>query len=175
MTRFDECLTFILSQEGGYSDHPKDRGGATNKGITQRVYTAFRKKSGLTLRSVKEITDDEVASIYKTGYWIAAKCHLLPAPIDLYTFDAAVQHGPVRAVKLLQRALCVDDDGKIGPKTIGALQEEIKAGQLAELARNLIAIRLDFYDQIIDNDPSQKVFERGWDNRIAHLRIAGAT
>ena len=72
----------------------------------------------------------------------------------------------------MQRALGVGDDGVIGPVTIGALQEEVAAGQLPELARNFLAIRLSFYAQIVDNDPSQAVFLAGWENRIEHLRNA---
>lgn len=41
MSRFDECLKFILAREGGYVDRSEDRGGPTNKGITQVVYSAY--------------------------------------------------------------------------------------------------------------------------------------
>lgn len=172
MNRFDYCLKFVLEREGGYSDHKNDNGGPTNHGITHKTYDQYRKNSGLHLRPVTFITSDEVTAIYRTMYWVPAKCGLLPDPLDLYVFDAAVNHGPGRAVKLLQRALGVADDGLLGPKTIGALHEEIQAGQLAELARNFLAIRQEFYDQIIDNDPSQKVFAKGWGNRLEHLRLA---
>ncbi len=172
MTRFEYCLKFVLGVEGGYSDHKSDRGGATNFGITQKTYDRFRKDSGLSLRPVKSITTDEVQSIYKTMYWVVAKCGLLPEPLDLYVFDSAVNHEPARAVKLLQRALGVDDDGVIGPKTIEALHEEIQAGQLPELCRNFLAIRQDFYDDIVENDPTQEVFAKGWENRLEHLRLA---
>ncbi len=174
VNRFDYCLKFVTQPqiEGGYSDHKADRGGATNHGVTQKTYDTFRRNAGLSLRSVRQITDDEVAAIYRTMYWNVAKCGLLPEPLDLYVFDAAVNHGPGRAAKLLQQALGVAVDGAIGPVTIDALQEELAAGQLQELCHNFLAIRLEFYDQIVDNDPSQKVFLAGWENRIEHLRLA---
>ena len=172
MSRFDDALRFVLAREGNYVDHPSDRGGRTDKGITQRVYSKFRKEAGLSDRHVKDITTDEVTAIYRLKYWNQAKCGLLPQPLDLYTFDAAVNHGPARAVRLLQRALGVEDDGLLGPRTIEALHEEIAAGQLAELCRNFLAIRQDFYDDIVENDPSQAVFADGWANRLEHLRLA---
>ena len=167
--RFDDCLKIILRFEGGYSCDPSDRGGATNKGITTSTYDAWRKACGLSTRTVALITDDEINAIYKQQYWFAAKCQLLPEPIDLYTFDAAVQHGPERAIKQLQRALGVETDGIAGNETLDALQEEIHAGRLKELADHLISIRLDFYDAIVDNDPRQEKFIVGWKNRVSKL------
>lgn len=172
MNRFDYCLNFVLEREGGYSNDSVDRGGATHYGITQTTFDAYRKEAGLLTRSVFSITPDEVKGLYRVKYWTQAKCGLLPEPLDLYVFDSAVNHGPRRAVKLLQRALGVDDDGLIGPKTVEAIHEEIKAGRLPELCRNFLAIRQDFYDQIIDSDPTQKKFANGWANRLEHLRLA---
>ena len=175
MNRFDYCLAFVTSPqiEGGESNHSADRGGHTNHGITHKTYDQYRKNAGLHLRPVTFITDDEVKAIYRTMYWNVVKAGVLQPPLDLYVFDAAVNHGPGRAAKLLQRALGVNADGAIGPVTIGALQEEVAAGQLPELCRNFLAIRLEFYDQIVENDPSQKAFIRGWENRIEYLRNAG--
>lgn len=170
MSRFDECLKFVLAREGGYVNHKNDRGKATNKGITQKTYDAYREKLGLENQSVRGITSDEVSSIYKTGYWNAAKCGVLKEPIDLMTFDASVNHGPGMASKLLQSALGVDVDGKIGPKTIDALQEEFSANRMEELVDNMIAIRLDFYHSIVERDQSQGVFIKGWENRLKELR-----
>lgn len=172
MNRFDYCLRFVLDREGGYSDHKSDRGGATNFGITQKTYDASRQEAGVLTRPVFSITANEVTAIYRLRYWNVAKCGLLAEPLDLYVFDSAVQHGPARAVKLLQRALGVADDGQLGPKTIGALHEEIAAGQLPELCRNFLAIRQDFYDDIVDADPTQQKFAEGWSNRLDHLRLA---
>lgn len=170
--RFDDCLKIILHFEGGYSDDPADRGGACNFGITQKTFDSYRHDIGLSDRPVKLISSDEVSAIYKLYYWFAAKCPLLPEPIDLYTFDAAVQHGPKRAIKQLQRALGISDDGVWGPKSIDALQEELMAENIKEIARNLLAIRLDFYDAIVDRDPTQERFIVGWKNRIAKLERA---
>ena len=56
-SRFDASLPFILRWEGGFVDHPADRGGATNKGVTQRVYDAWRARQGQAPRSVRLIEE----------------------------------------------------------------------------------------------------------------------
>ncbi len=178
MNRFDYCLAWVTQPriEGGYSDgkgrNRNDRGGPTNRGVTQKTYDQFRKDSGLSLRDVKLITDDEVKAVYRTMYWAVAKCGVLPPPLDLYVFDGAVNMGPGRAAKILQGVLGVGADGVIGPVTISALQEEVAAGQLDELCNNYLAARLDFYTELAEDDPTQLAFINGWQNRIEHLRNA---
>ena len=76
---FQKALQFVLHWEGGFVDDPDDLGGRTNKGITQRVYDAYRAKKGVPPRDVKNISDDETSDIYFEEYWLAAKCnHINP-------------------------------------------------------------------------------------------------
>ena len=56
---FQESLPFILRWEGGYVNHPNDPGGPTNKGVTQKVYDAWRRRQGLPTCDVKLIEDQE--------------------------------------------------------------------------------------------------------------------
>jgi lysozyme family protein len=67
---FEASLPFVLRWEGGFVDHPNDPGGRTNKGVTQRVYDAWRKRQGLPVRDVKRLDDTELHRIYESGYWI---------------------------------------------------------------------------------------------------------
>ncbi|TIX97406.1 MAG: N-acetylmuramidase, partial [Mesorhizobium sp.] len=69
VSREKESLAKVLVHEGGYVNHRQDPGGPTNKGVTQRVYDAYRKGKGLPMRSVKHITMDEVYEIYDRQYW----------------------------------------------------------------------------------------------------------
>src|SRR5688500_6264664 len=103
--RFEECLKLVLVHEGGYANHPKDPGGATNFGVTQRVYDGYRLKAGVAKRSVKEITKTEVSAIYKRQYWDLIDGDELPAGVDYVVFDGAVNSGCGQSVKWLQRAL----------------------------------------------------------------------
>ncbi|WP_246677573.1 glycosyl hydrolase 108 family protein [Mesorhizobium sp. B2-3-12] len=95
----------MLAHEGGYSNHPADPGGATMKGVTQRVYDGYRKSKGLSTRSVKGIQTAELNEIYDRQYWDAVKGDLLPAGVDYVVFDGAVNSGPGRSIMWLQQAL----------------------------------------------------------------------
>ena len=165
MSGFTQALPIILRSEGGYVDDPVDRGGATNFGITQKTYDAWRVKHGHGKVAVREITTDEVEAIYHSRYWNAAKCDALPWPASLCHFDASVNHGPRRAAKLLQRVLGVTPDGKIGPQTLGAVSRI--PGY--KLTTGLLFGRIAFYVKIVGSRPSQIKFLRGWIRRVLHL------
>lgn len=68
---------FILAHEGGYVDHPKDPGGATNLGITIKTLAAWRKRK-VSKAEVKALTPADVIPIYKANYWDTMRCSLLP-------------------------------------------------------------------------------------------------
>lgn len=169
-TRFEDCLAFVLEREGGLVNNPHDRGGATNKGITQRTYDEWRERKGYEQRSVAQIEQVEVMAIYNEQYWTPVRGIKLPDPIDLIMFDSAVQHGAVRPVKWLQEIVGADVDGRFGGNTLAAMNTYISANGLDKLVDALMARRAKFYDQIIANDPAQKVFAKGWGNRMLALR-----
>lgn len=93
-TNFEQALAFVLQEEGGYVDDPHDPGGATNFGITQHTYDAWRTKQGLPLQSVQLISQDEVSTIYKEEYWDANNLEPMPQVWQLFLFDSYVQHSP---------------------------------------------------------------------------------
>ena len=96
-SNFPESLKAVLKSEGGYVNDPRDTGGATNFGITQRVYDLFLIAKGLYQKPVKLITPDEVTEIYHKKYWNVALCDSLPSGVDFVVFDYAVNSGPDRA------------------------------------------------------------------------------
>ena len=77
---FVDALPFILQWEGGYVNHPADPGGATNKGVTQKVYDAWRGAKGLAARDVRQLEEAELQAIYEGGYWVPPKC---PSPCPM--------------------------------------------------------------------------------------------
>jgi lysozyme family protein len=163
---FDASLPFVLRWEGGFVDHPDDPGGATNRGITQGVYDAWRVRRGLAPRSVRQIEDDEVEGIYETGYWIPPSCDLLPRQLDLLHFDTAVNMGVQRAVRFLQGAVGCPVDGDFGPLTKGAVAgcdvTATKAGYCEQ--------REAYYRRLVAVKPRFSEFLQGWLNRVAALR-----
>lgn len=169
---FSECLDFVLAREGRYVDDPDDRGGATNFGITQRAYDAWRKKHRLGVQHVKDITQKEVEAVYKEGYWDTIRGDNLPSPLNLVMFDSAVQHSPHRAAVLLQELIGVEADGAIGPKSLQELTTATQAVGVAPIVYFYLIKRKLFYAQIIKNDPTQAKFKNGWSNRMNALRKA---
>lgn len=167
MERFDNCLQFILEREGGFVDDPADRGGATNFGITQKTYDTFRRMVNLPVQSVRYINATEISTIYKNEYWNPSLANRCAAPLDLFLFDSAVQHGTRRAVKFLQTALSLTTDGIAGAATMAAIALATK-----DTIDRAFAARQEFYAAIIANDPIQQKFEKGWANRMDALKKA---
>lgn len=148
---FPTCLKTVLRYEGGKVDDPRDPGGRTAYGITQRTYDAWRGKPG---KDVWTITQDEVAAIYKQNYWDKISGDDLPDGVDMATFDFAVNSGVSRAAKYLQSTVGVTQDGVIGPKTVLACKTYV-ANQLTDK-------RLGFLKGL----PTWSTFGRGWANRV---------
>jgi len=112
-SNYQTALAAVLKHEGGYANHPRDPGGATMKGVTQRVYDAFRRNKSLPTRLVRDIADDELQAIYRRQYWDATSCDDLPSGVDYAVFDFAVNSGVSRAATYLQTVLGVGVDGPL--------------------------------------------------------------
>ncbi len=164
--RFLDTLDFTLKWEGGFSNDPLDPGGATNFGIVQTEYDAFRKRLGLSLQSVELIERKEVLSIYQSNYWLAGDCDKLLQPLDLGHFDTCVNFGPFHAAKFLQQALSVEPDGSIGPQTLAAAA----SADPKTVASTICDERIAFRYERVKQRPDQKKFLQGWLNRDNALK-----
>lgn len=158
--RFSVCLPLILKHEGGYVDHPKDPGGATNLGVTQATLSEWLGRTA-TKAEVKALTPATVAPIYRKNYWDAVSADALPIGVDYVAFDCGVNHGPARARKWLQAAANVKADGALGPVSM----EAIKAAGAAEMIRRLGRGREAFYRRL-NTFPT---FGKGWLRRNAEV------
>lgn len=159
-TNFDKCLSLVLVHEGGYVNHPRDPGGATNRGVTQAVYDAYRKTRGRGQQSVKFITDDEVKAIYRFQYWDRVQGDLLPAGLDYAVFDFAVNSGVGRASKYLQAVVGTPQDGVIGARTLAAIQSP----------KNAINALCDRRMSFLRNLRTFLTFGKGWTRRVNDVR-----
>ncbi len=156
-TNFPQSLSYVLENEGGYVNHPADPGGATNKGVTQAVYDDWRANRGLVRQSVRLITEPEVSAIYRKQYWDAVSGDKLPSGLDYAVFDFAVNSGVNRAGRYLQKCLGFStQDGKIGPQTLGAINDPVA------LINALCARRRAFLQQL----PTFGHFGKGWMRRV---------
>ena len=154
---FEAALACVLRHEGGYSDHPDDPGGATMMGITLATLAAWRGHA-VAKAEVRALSRAEVAAIYRARYWDAVRADQLSAGLDLAVFDYAVNSGPSRAVRTLQKALGVAVDGRIGAQTLGAAHLKPPAEVIAALC----AARLEFLEGL----SAFPVFGRGWTRRV---------
>lgn len=102
---YPKAYKIMRGYEGGNVDDPKDNGGRTSRGVTQRVYNAYRARKGKPAQDVYKAADAEVEEIFKNQYWDVCKCDELPGGIDLIAFNAAINSGPKRSYKLLQASL----------------------------------------------------------------------
>lgn len=161
--RFEACLDHVLQHEGGYVDHPRDPGGATNMGITIGTLSDWLGRPA-TRAEVRDLSRETAAAIYRARYWQAVQGDSLPVGLDLVLFDYAVNSGPGRAVRTLQAVLGVPMDGAIGPVTLSAL-----AGRDREqLIREVCARRRAFLRSLSTYD----AFGRGWERRVAAVEAA---
>lgn len=160
MSNFDRAFTDLIGHEGGYVNNPDDPGGETNWGITVAVARA-NGYSGL----MKDMDMETAKAIYAKRYWLPVFDELR-YPLAFQLFDAAVNSGVEQAVKWLQRAVHVDDDGKFGPNTKAA----VLARDSSILVMLFNAERLLFMTNL-KHWPS---FSRGWARRIAENLKIGA-
>lgn len=156
---YTKCFAHMIKSEGGYVDHPKDPGGATNYGIT---IGTLSKKLGrpATKDEVKNISMKLVREIYRESYWDTVKGNNLPDGFDLVAFDGGVNSGPSRGVRWLQVGLGVKADGVIGPKTLSAT-ENVSDG--VAVIKKACASRLSFLKSL----RHWGSFKTGWTRRVA--------
>jgi lysozyme family protein len=159
---FNEALKFTLKWEGGYVNHPNDYGGATNYGITQRVYDSWRRSGGgRKYLPVKDITQGEVTNIYYNKYWLPSKAGTMERRLGVVHFDTAVMSGVVGATQFLQEALGLEPDGIWGPAT----QREFEQCNGVGLAYAYVSYRRYYRHKRVEEDPTQGEFLKGWLNR----------
>jgi len=103
--RFEKHLSRLLKLEGGFANHKADPGGATNYGITQGTYDAYRNAHGLPTKRVRYITKAEVKAIYFGNYYKASGADVTADDRLAYAlFDTAVLFGVDRAKRWVAQA-----------------------------------------------------------------------
>lgn len=155
--RFPACLKIVLKHEGGYVNHPKDPGGRTNLGVTQRVWEDWIGRKA-TEQEMRSLTVDMVAPLYRKNYWDKVRGRDLPAGLDLHVFDFSVNAGPARAIRYLQMMVGAQPDGQFGPATMRALSNYIDQYGTAKAINRYGELREQYYRQL----RTFATFGRGW-------------
>ena len=176
----DELVDELIEREGGYVNHPADKGGPTNFGITEPVARAHGYAGAM-----RELPRGEAAAIYRRLYWLRPRFDQVAgrAPrVAAELFDTGVNMGPAVAVTFLQRALTalnrngkdypdLTPDGRVGARTLGALDAFLEArgkrGGETVLLRALEALQGERYLRLAERRPANEAFLYGWlANRI---------
>lgn len=152
---FETAVDRVLGHEGGYVNHPNDPGGETNWGISKRSYPQL---------DIKALTRDGAVLIYKADFWDRGGMDKIDPAVAFQVFDAAVNHGSGNALRMLQRAVGVADDGHIGPVTLRA----VNARPAHVVVMLFLAERIDFWRKL----STWPTFGNGWAGRgAANLRL----
>jgi lysozyme family protein len=154
-SNFQECLDLVLKSEGGWVNHPSDPGGETNLGVTKAVWEEF---VGHPVKTMKDLTKDDVAPMYALKYWRPCYCEVLPRGLDFVVFSMGVNAGPGRSIKLLQQSIGCLPDGVIGPKT----RELISSSNGATLIAKFSETRREYYNSL----KTFPIFGKGWLARV---------
>ena len=168
----DNFIDDILKKEGGFQNSSSDNGNwtggktgkgtlvGTNLGITAPTLAKWRgvPASSITEADIKNVTAAEAKDIYEKKYYIDTKINLLPQNIQANVLDMAINAGPSRAIKLLQKSAGVTADGKLGPESLEAAKRVDN--------NSYVDSRNNFYTGLVKQNPEKySKFEKGWINR----------
>lgn len=160
---FVDAFQFIVMNpeiEGGakYTNDPRDPGGPTKYGITLRFLKLIHHRPLLLNEEyVRNLSEAEAMEVYYKHFWLEFKCDQLPPSIGLAMFDGCINQNAQDLEKYLQRALGVEPDGVIGPKTLA----KAKTCDQKRVLKEFMALRALRYAL----SPNDKVFGHGWFRR----------
>ena len=174
ISNWDQAFKQMLASEGGFTDDERDKGnqlpdgrkGSTMLGVTQ---FNWEKHVGhqVTHDQMRKLTPADVEPLYKKKYWDAVKADEMPDGLDYLMFDFAVNAGPGRAIKTMQKAIGTTPDGAIGPKTM----QSLKDANQSELVAKFSAEKEAFYRSL----PTFATFGKGWLRRVAEAKTHAET
>jgi lysozyme family protein len=171
----DEIINTIIKNEGGYVNHPNDRGGPTNYGITITTLSAWRGRT-VSINDVKNLDIDEAKEIYIEKYYKKTKINIMPSEIQKHLTDISALNGPSRVWMFLSRALnklgaSLDESKVFTDDIYNEYNTIVNNVGFVELNNALVDVRIEAFNNIVKKNPSQKVFIRGWLNRANKFRI----
>lgn len=167
MAVFEVAWPMILRHEGGYVDHPADKGGPTIYGITAKTLGAYLKRStAAPAIEVQNLPILTAQSIYKTRYWAAIRADdITSQPVADAFMDMAVLMGPAQAAKLMQSIFELKQDGIVGPITLA----QINAYPPRSTLSGFYMACANFLVRLVATDPTQVVFLTNWMKRCQEI------
>lgn len=160
ITSFDDAWAAVLGVEKGYSNDPRDPGGATMYGVTERVARANGYQGDM-----RNLPLDQAKRIAKSQYWDLYQCDQFSPAIAFQIFDAAYNGG--HPAQWLQQAAGTVVDGNIGAKTIAA----VRSMNPDSVILRFLSYRLSYMASL----GAWESFGKGWARRIASNMLQGAS
>lgn len=174
MGRFDRSLKWTLNWEGGYSNDPDDPGGATMRGVTQRVYDAYQLSTGRVKAAVRDIAMPTVAKLYEIRYWNPCKAGAFQYPLAQAMFDTAVNFGVGRALQFFNQATGAGSQKKADAKSMAKIRFIASSPSNIQLiiAVKICDLRIAYRHARVKKAPRSVKFLKGWlrrDNALKDL------
>ena len=182
--KFEDALKLVGLAEGGYSNHPDDKGGETCMGISRvahpdseiwKMIDKWKERGNTSPKALTKLAKNDphfvnlVNGIYRGKYWNVCRCDELPNLWRYPVFSCGVNCSTKTAIRLLQKAIGTTADGIYGEKTTAKVRaypykEQVFVDKFCDLWSK-------YYDQIVRKYPEQEIFLRGWKNRIEDVKM----
>jgi len=169
MANFEIFAEKILTLEGGFSDHPADLGGATNMGVTLATWRRIGyDKDGdgdIDPDDLLKLTRNDVFKVLRHFYWNRWRAdEIISQPVAEILVDWYWCSGKWGII-IPQRIMGVVPDGHVGRTTLGAVNQSDPEWFIQQL----FEYRMNFIRHIVEHDPTQGRFLRGWENRLQRM------
>ena len=166
MAEFIKYAPKLLQVEGSFSNHPEDKGGITNCGITLETFRSFLGQDK-TVKDLQSMSYGMWKEIIKAGYWDKVKGDEIEnQSLAEIIADWCVNSG-LAGVRKVQELLGCKPDGIVGPITLSL----INAAEAELLHERIWKARQQFFINIVKRNPKQKVFMNGWMNRLNSFKF----
>jgi lysozyme family protein len=173
-TPFERAFARLLDEEKGFVNDPRDPGGATNMGVTlktlREVGWDINGDGTIDVDDVRDLHPEQAQKIARSRYWDRCECERMPSLVGELVFDFAYHSGPTTAIKKLQKACGIAEDGVVGNDTLNATMrlsaDEMAARYLAE--RNLYMVNAINPE---NGQPLFPIYGRGWSRRLFRLSM----
>ncbi len=175
MADFSISYNLTMGAEGGYANNPADTGGETYKGVSRKnnpswsgwaIVDAIKATHPSSLNAALNANAELLAKVeafYLQNYWNVNQTGAINnQQIANQVFDTSVNCGVGRGAQFLQQAAGVTADRVVGPATLAA----VNGADPATLYNSFLALRKQYYLNIIANNPSQAQFKNSWFSRL---------
>lgn len=162
---FNAAFEYTIGNEGDFSNDSNDSGGPTRFGITIHDLSRFLGRPA-TMDEVRTMPIETAQTIYKNWYWdVLSLDQVNSQGVAMAMFDQGLVRGTSTIAKAVQNMVGVTPDAHIGPITLSAINN----ADAIQLIQQIEDQAIDAFQEIVDANPKDAAFLRGWVNRAHRL------